>query len=160
MELLNIYFQSFALIMVLMTLAWLINITITNVSIAAEELFHPMHYIGVIFWLIGFTFKAGGDLQLSLFKSKPKNKGKLLTEGFWKYTRQPNYFGDTMVWWSYGLFSIASGYYLPVLSSLLMTFLIIRISGIALLENDLMNKKPDYKKYIQSTSAFIPWFKK
>jgi len=155
-----IYFQSFAIILILLILAWLINITITNASIAAEESFHPIHYIGVIFWLIGFTFEAGGDLQLSLFKSKPENKGKLLTKEFWKYSRYPNYFSDATVWWSYVLFSIAPGYFLPVPGTVLMIFFNQQDSDVALLEKDLMNKKPDYKKYIQSTSAFIHWFKK
>ncbi|MDY6801644.1 MAG: DUF1295 domain-containing protein [Bacteroidota bacterium] len=151
------FFQVFLLQGILL---WLISVPLLATFFAGQNSFNIIHYIGLFFWLIGFIFEAGGDLQLSLFKSKPENKGKLLTKGFWKYTRHPNYFGDAAVWWAYGLFSIASGYYIPLLGSVLMTFLIIRISGVALLEKDLINKKPDYKNYIQSTSAFIPWFKK
>lgn len=151
------FFQVFLLQGILL---WLISAPLMATFYAGKESLNIIHLLGLMIWIIGFTFEAGGDLQLTLFKSKPENKGKLLTKGFWKYTRHPNYFGDATVWWAYGLFSIASGYYIPVLGSVLMTFLIIKISGVAMLEKSLIEKKPDYKDYIQSTSAFIPWFKK
>ena len=66
-----------------------------------------LDYIGILVWVIGFTFEAGGDFQLARFKRNVKNKGKVLNTGFWKYTRHPNYFGDSSVWWAYGIFSIA-----------------------------------------------------
>lgn len=117
-------------------------------------------YLAIIIWIIGFTFEAGGDFQMARFKSKSTNKGKVLNKGFWKYTRHPNYFGDATVWWAYGLFSIAAGAYIPILGSILMTFLIIRVSGVMLLERSLKDKKPEYQDYIRKTSAFIPWFPK
>jgi steroid 5-alpha reductase family enzyme len=117
-------------------------------------------YAGMAFWVIGFMFEAGGDFQLSLFKSDPANKGRVLSSGFWKYTRHPNYFGDACVWWGYGLFTIAAGSYLPVLGSILMTLLIIKVSGVALLEKSLKDQKPEYKEYIRKTSPFLPWFPK
>jgi steroid 5-alpha reductase family enzyme len=80
-------------------------------------------------WLIGFIFEAGGDFQLARFKADEGNKGKLLDTGFWKYTRHPNYFGDAALWWGFGLFSITAGSYIPILGSLLMTALIIKVSG-------------------------------
>jgi steroid 5-alpha reductase family enzyme len=116
--------------------------------------------LAVIFWIIGFAFEAGGDYQLAKFKSNPKNKGKVLDKGFWKYTRHPNYFGDSAVWWSFALFSIAAGSYIPVLGTVLMTALIIKVSGVSLLEKSLKDKKPEYQAYIKKTSAFIPWFPK
>jgi steroid 5-alpha reductase family enzyme len=116
--------------------------------------------LAMAFWLIGFVFEAGGDFQLARFKANPKNKGKVLQSGFWKYTRHPNYFGDSAVWWAFALFSIAAGCYLPVLGSVMMTFLIIKISGVAMLEKSLKDKKPAYQEYVRKTSAFIPWFPK
>lgn len=116
--------------------------------------------LAIIFWIIGFAFEAGGDYQLARFKSKPENKGKVLDRGFWKYTRHPNYFGDSAVWWSFALFSVAAGSYIPVLGSVLMTALIIKVSGVSLLEKSLKDKKPEYQDYIKKTSAFIPWFPK
>lgn len=116
--------------------------------------------LAIVFWLIGFAFEAGGDYQLAKFKANPANKGKVLDRGFWKYSRHPNYFGDSAVWWSFGLFSVAAGAYIPVLGSLLMTALIIKVSGVALLERSLKDKKPEYIEYIRKTSAFVPWFPK
>lgn len=110
----------------------------------------------VLVWIIGFSFEAGGDFQLTRFKKNPSNKGKVLDIGFWKYTRHPNYFGDAAVWWSFGLFSIAAGSYWPVIGSIIMTLLIIKVSGVALLEKTLKESKPEYKEYINKTSAFFP----
>jgi steroid 5-alpha reductase family enzyme len=119
-----------------------------------------LDYAGILVWIIGFSFEAGGDFQLARFKSNPQNKGKVLNTGFWKYTRHPNYFGDSAVWWSYALFCIAAGSYWLSLGSVLMTLLIIKVSGVALLEKSLTNTKPQYSEYIRKTNAFIPWFPK
>jgi len=117
-------------------------------------------YAGILIWIIGFMFEAGGDFQLTRFKSDPNNKGKVLNTGFWKYTRHPNYFGDATVWWAFGLFSVAAGDYLPLMSSLLMTLLIVKVSGVSMLEKILKNTKPQYKDYVEKTPAFFPWFPK
>jgi len=119
-----------------------------------------LDFAGVVLWLIGFSFEAGGDYQLAVFKSNPANKGKVLNTGFWRYTRHPNYFGDSAVWWGFGLICISAGSYVPVLGSILMTALIIKVSGVALLEKSLKEQKPQYKEYIEKTSSFIPWFPK
>ncbi|NNL79435.1 MAG: DUF1295 domain-containing protein, partial [Flavobacteriaceae bacterium] len=94
------------------------------------------------------------------FKANPSNKGKVLDSGLWKYTRHPNYFGDATVWWAFGLFSLAAGAYWQIVGSLIMTYLIIKISGVALLEKSLDDKKPEYKDYVKRTNAFFPWFPK
>ncbi len=117
-------------------------------------------YVAIVVWIIGFLFESLGDYQLSKFKSNPDNKGKVLNIGLWRYTRHPNYFGDAAVWWSFGLFSIASGAYWYIIGSLVMTFLIIKISGVSLLEKSLKDTKPKYRDYVSRTSAFIPWFPK
>ena len=114
----------------------------------------------LLFWIIGFIFEAGGDFQLALFKADPKNKGKVLNKGFWRYTRHPNYFGDSSVWWGYGLICLGAGSYIPVLGSVLMTVVIIKVSGVTLLEKSLREQKPQYIEYINKTSAFFPWFPK
>ena len=99
-------------------------------------------------------------MQLARFKANPENKGKVLNYGFWRYTRHPNYFGDAAVWLGFALLCIAAGSYLPVLGSILMIVLIIKVSGVALLEKTLKTTKPEYKEYIEKTSTFIPWFPK
>ncbi len=152
------FFQVFLLQGVLM---WLVSAPLLGAMyFAPSGSLGVFDYVAMAVWLIGFVFEAGGDFQLARFKSNPENKGKLLQSGFWKYTRHPNYFGDSAVWWGFALFSIAAGCVLPVLGSLLMTFLIIKISGVALLEKSLKDKKPAYQEYVRKTSAFIPWFTK
>jgi len=119
-----------------------------------------LDYIGIVVFLIGFVFEAGGDFQLARFKKDPGNKGKVLNTGFWKYTRHPNYFGDSAVWWSFGIFSIAAGSYWTIIGSIAMTLLIIKVSGVSLLEKSLNESKPQYREYIQKTNSFFPWFPK
>ena len=119
-----------------------------------------LDYLGILVWLIGFIFEAGGDYQMTKFKKNPENKGKVLNTGFWKYTRHPNYFGDSAVWWSYAIFSIAAGSYWTIVGSFIMTFLLLKVSGVALLEKSLKDGKPEYNDYIQKTNSFLPWFPK
>jgi steroid 5-alpha reductase family enzyme len=130
-----------------------------NVSTHSNAL-NVLDYFGILLWMIGFTFEAGSDFQLSRFKQNSKNKGKVLNTGLWKYTRHPNYFGDSAVWWAYALFSVAAGSYWQIIGSIIMTLLIIKVSGVALLEKTLNNTKPEYQEYIQKTSSFLPWFSK
>ncbi|MFA9389455.1 MAG: DUF1295 domain-containing protein [Prolixibacteraceae bacterium] len=124
------------------------------------EALNWIDYLGISIWTLGFIFEAGGDFQLARFKKNPNNKGKVLDSGLWKYTRHPNYFGDSAVWWAYALFSIAAGSYWPIVGAVLMTLLIIKVSGVALLEKTLNSKKPEYQEYVRKTSAFIPWIPK
>jgi steroid 5-alpha reductase family enzyme len=149
------FFQTFLLQGLLM---WLISAPLLGAQYTgSEKPFGVFDFAAIIFWLIGFSFEAGGDIQLARFRSDTSNKGKVLDKGFWKYTRHPNYFGDTAVWWSYALFCIAAGSYWPVVGSLLMTLLIIKVSGVALLEKTLKESKPEYREYIRKTSSFFPW---
>jgi steroid 5-alpha reductase family enzyme len=152
------FFQTFLLQGVLM---WLISVPLLGAQYyGLRNTLSIFDYLGITFWFIGFCFEAGGDYQLALFKADTTNKGKVMDKGFWRFTRHPNYFGDSSVWWGYGFLCLASGSHLPVLGSLLMTVLIIKVSGVALLEKSLKEQKPQYKEYIEKTSAFIPWFPK
>jgi steroid 5-alpha reductase family enzyme len=114
-------------------------------------------YLGVLFWAVGFFFEATGDNQLKRFLSNPANKGKIMSSGVWRYTRHPNYFGDATQWWGYYLISISAGGWWTIFSPILMTFLLTRVSGVALLEKT-METKPGYLEYKERTNAFIPWF--
>jgi steroid 5-alpha reductase family enzyme len=152
------FFQVFFLQGVLM---WLISAPLLAAQYYGKDN-EPglIDFAAVVIWLTGFIFEAGGDSQLAVFKSKPENKGRVLDTGLWKYTRHPNYFGDASVWWGFGLLSIAAGSWIAATGSILMTLLIIKVSGVALLEKNLKEKKPEYLEYIRKTSAFIPWFPK
>ncbi|MBT8306693.1 MAG: DUF1295 domain-containing protein [Maribacter sp.] len=152
------YFQTFLLQGVLIMIVSLTLLGI-NSSASSGDL-TLLDYIGIAVWLIGFTFEAGGDFQLARFKRNVENKGKVLNTGFWKYTRHPNYFGDSAVWWAYAIFSMAAGSYWQIIGSIVMTILIIKISGVTLLEKTLKHTKPQYRDYIQKTNSFFPWFPK
>ncbi len=115
-------------------------------------------YIAIPIWLIGFGFEAAGDWQLAQFKGISSNKGKLLNTGVWRYSRHPNYFGDAAQWWSYYLIALAAGGWWTIFSPIIMTGLLMRVSGVTLLEKTLKETKPGYQEYIETTSEFIPWF--
>jgi len=118
-----------------------------------------LDYIGSVVWTIGFLFEAVGDYQLAGFKSNPLNTGKVMTTGVWRYTRHPNYFGDTVQWWGFYILAAASGSWWTVLSPAIMTILLLRISGVTLLERT-MKTRPGYEEYMRTTNAFLPWFRR
>lgn len=115
---------------------------------------------GVALWLVGFMFEAGGDYQLKKFKSNPANKGKLLTTGYWSVTRHPNYFGDAAQWWGFYLIAFSTGAWWTIFSPAIMTYLLMKVSGVVMLEKSLKETKPEYTNYIKSTSSLFPWFPK
>lgn len=151
------FFQTFLLQGILL---WLISAPLLGAQAGSNQELNILDYLAVFIWIIGFAFEAGGDYQLAQFKKDPSNKGKILRTGFWKYTRHPNYFGDGFQWIAFALFSAANSCYLPLLSAVLMNFLLLKISGVALLEKTLSKSKPQYQDYINKTSAYIPWFPK
>ena len=118
-----------------------------------------LDFVAIAVWVIGFFFEALGDLQMARFRGNPANKGQVLDTGVWRYTRHPNYFGDATQWWAYYLIAAATpGGWWTIFSPLLMTALLLRVSGVALLEKTLQETKPQYREYIETTSPFIPWF--
>ena len=96
------------------------------------------------------------DAQLAAFKARPDTQGRVMDTGLWRYTRHPNYFGECCVWWGLYLFAAAAGGSWSILSPLLMTFLLLRFSGVALLEKDIAERRPGYADYIDRTNAFLP----
>jgi steroid 5-alpha reductase family enzyme len=150
------YFKVFLLQGILM---WLIAASI----VAAQTAALPNHliwldYVAIPIWAIGFFFEAGGDWQLARFRANPVNKGKVLNTGVWRYTRHPNYFGDATQWWGFYLIALAAGAYWTIFSPIIMTGLLMRVSGVTLLEKTLKETKPGYKEYVETTSEFVPWF--
>ncbi len=111
---------------------------------------------GVGLWLVGLVFESVADVQLARFKANPQSAGRVLDRGLWRYSRHPNYFGDFCVWW--GIFVVAAPDALfAVVSPLLMTTFLLRVSGVALLERTIVERRPAYRSYIARTSAFFPW---
>ena len=119
---------------------------------------------GMMVWLTGYFFQAIGDRQLALFIAKPENKGKLMTEGLWAYTRHPNYFGEVLMWWGIAFLGFANelSWVYPVIalvSPFIITWLIRFVSGVPLLEKH-MRQKSDFAEYEKTTNIFFPWFPK
>ncbi|MDZ7804526.1 DUF1295 domain-containing protein [Thiohalophilus sp.] len=112
--------------------------------------------LGVLLWLIGMSFETLGDWQLARFKADPANQGKVMQSGLWRYTRHPNYFGEWCIWWGFFLLAVSSGGWWTIVSPLLMTFLLLRFSGVTLLEQDIGERRPAYREYIRQTNAFFP----
>lgn len=113
-------------------------------------------YAGIALFVFGFLFEAIGDEQLRRFKANPANKGRVMDSGLWRYTRHPNYFGESVLWWGLGLIGVAAGGWLGLAGPAIITFLLIRVSGVAMLEKTLKETKPGYAEYIASTPAFFP----
>lgn len=118
--------------------------------------FHWLDALGVALWSIGFIFETVGDWQLALFKANPANAGRVMDHGLWRYTRHPNYFGDFCVWWGLYLLACASGAVWTIASPLLMSYLLLRVSGVTLLESTITDRRPDYAAYKARTNAFFP----
>lgn len=114
-------------------------------------------FVGAGMWLLGFSFESVGDWQLARFKADPANAGAVMDTGLWRYTRHPNYFGDACVWWGLYLIAADAGAWWTLFSPLLMTFFLLRVSGVALLEKTIGERRPAYAAYVRRTSAFIPW---
>lgn len=112
---------------------------------------------GIALWLVGFGFETIGDWQLARFRADPANRGQVLDTGLWRYTRHPNYFGEATLWWGFYLVAAAGGGWWTIFAPLLMTFLLLRVSGVSLLEQDIHERRPAYRDYIARTSAFLPW---
>jgi len=136
-------------------LAWVISLPL----LAAINSTAPLGWLdlaGAVLWLVGMVFEAGGDWQLARFKANPANRGNVLDTGLWRYTRHPNYFGDFCVWWGLFLVAIAGGGWWSVAGPLLMSFMLLKVSGMALLEKDIGERRPAYRDYVRRTNAFFP----
>jgi steroid 5-alpha reductase family enzyme len=121
---------------------------------------HPLTLAGSLFWVFGFLFESIGDRQLSKFISDPKNKGRLMKKGLWRYSRHPNYFGEITQWWAIGIIALSTSYgWLGLIGPIVITFLIVKVSGIPLLEAKYSNN-PEYKEYKLRTSVLIPFIPK
>jgi steroid 5-alpha reductase family enzyme len=112
---------------------------------------------GVVLFAIGLGFEAVGDEQLRRFKADPASRGQVMDRGLWRYTRHPNYFGDFCVWWGLWLVALpAGGTWWTFVGPVVMSTLLIRVSGKALLERDMAQRRPGYAEYIERTSGFLP----
>lgn len=132
----------------------------------AEAEIAPLAYVGVVIWVVGFYFEAVGDYQLTQFIKRKKNRSQaskkkkkssdIMTEGLWRYTRHPNYFGEVTQWWGLWLVVVTYEYgFIAVVSPLIITYLLLKVSGIPMLEKKWEGDKA-FEKYKKRTNAFFP----
>ena len=136
-------------------LAWIVSLPILA-AVTSSEPINIVDVVGISIVGFGLVWETLADWQLSLFKADPKNKDKVLESGVWRYSRHPNYFGEFAIWWGFFLIALAAGGFWALFSPLLMTFLLLKFSGVALLEKDIGNRRPAYAAYIKYTNAFFP----
>jgi steroid 5-alpha reductase family enzyme len=138
-------------------LLWTVSLPLqAGAALGAGRPIGPVDIAGVALFAVGLAFEAVGDAQLSRFLADPGNRGKVMESGLWRYTRHPNYFGDALVWWGLGLVGAASGAWWCLVGPALMTFLLVRVSGVSLLEKDIAGRRPEYVAYVRRTSPFLP----
>lgn len=113
--------------------------------------------IAVLAFGLGLGFEWIADRQLRAFRAEPSNRGRVLDSGLWRYSRHPNYFGEACTWWAFYLFALAAGFPWTVFAPLVMTLLLVKVSGVALLERSIVHRRQGYADYVARTSAFIPW---
>ena len=138
-------------------LAWIISMPLLGAILS--PLPQPLGLIdalGAALWALGLFFEAVGDWQLARFKRDEANRGQVMDRGLWRYTRHPNYFGDFCVWWGLYLIAVAGGAWWAVIAPLLMSLLLMRVSGVTLLERTIVRRRPGYEEYIRRTNAFFP----
>jgi steroid 5-alpha reductase family enzyme len=138
---------------------WFVSLPVLVAALDGEHArVSPTDIAGAGLFFVGLAFETVGDAQLRRFRANPANRGQVLETGLWRYTRHPNYFGDALLWW--GLFLIATSAsrgWMTIASPIVMTLLLLRVSGVTLLEEGLKASKPGYADYIRRTSSFIPW---
>jgi steroid 5-alpha reductase family enzyme len=159
---------KFAMFWILQALTvWLVLLPVLYFILKPEaESGNPLFVLGMILWLCGFAIEAAADQQKFVFKNRPENKNTFISTGIWKYSRHPNYFGESLLWW--GLFTAVSGSlegwaFLTSAGPVFITLLLLFVSGIPLLEksaDERYGSREDYQAYKASTSVFIPWFKR
>lgn len=151
------YLQVFFLQGVIM---WIVTMGIVVINITTPGEWSAVAWVGLLVWLFGFFYESVGDFQLLRFIKNPSNKGKVLTTGLWSTTRHPNYFGEATMWWGIWLLSIGSAFWwVALLSPIVITFLLLRVSGVPILEKRYEGN-PEFEAYKKTTNKFLPWFPK
>lgn len=138
-------------------LMWVVSIPAQLGQVRATPDLGVVAVIGMTLWLVGVGFESIGDAQLARFKADPRNAGQVMDQGLWRFTRHPNYFGDACVWWGIALVAAETGIgAFGLISALVMTVLLVRVSGVPMLERTMAKRRPGYSEYVARTSAFIP----
>jgi steroid 5-alpha reductase family enzyme len=136
-------------------LAWVVALPFLALTREAAAL-APLQWFGAALATFGIGFEAVADWQLERFRKTAHSGGRVLDTGLWRYSRHPNYFGECCAWWGFGLMGLATGAWWALASPLLMTVLLLKVSGVSLLERDIGERRPEYARYVRETNAFLP----
>ena len=137
-------------------LGWVVSMPLLG-AMAGHVPWGWLDVLGIALFALGFGVEAVADAQLARFKANPGNRGRVMASGLWRYSRHPNYFGEFCLWWGLWLVAAGAGAWWTVVSPLLMTVLLLKVSGVALLEKDIDERRPNYRAYVARTNAFFPW---
>lgn len=149
--------KSFYLVFLLQALlACIVALPLQAAITAQANALGLLDLLGASIILAGVVIEATADAQLSAFRASKENAGRILDAGLWRYSRHPNYFGEFCVWWGFFVIAMAAGSWWAILSPLLMSVLLLRVSGVTLLEKDIGVRRPGYAAYVASTNAFFP----
>jgi steroid 5-alpha reductase family enzyme len=139
------------------TLAWVVALPVqAAMRRGGDAPLSALDLAGALLFFVGFVMEAASDRTLARFRSRPENRGRVLDQGLFRYSRHPNYFGDALVWWGVGVMGVSAGVPWALVGSAVMTFLLMRVSGVTLLERSIGERRPDYAAYQRSTNAFFP----
>ncbi|NGZ04070.1 MAG: hypothetical protein CV090_13590 [Nitrospira sp. WS238] len=136
-------------------LAWIISMPLWPALTLPVE-WGVFDLLAVTVWTVGMTFESIGDWQLARFKADPANQGNVMDRGLWRYTRHPNYFGECLIWWGFYLFALQTGGWWTAAGPLLLSYLLLKFSGVPLVEHTIVERRPAYREYVARTNAFIP----
>jgi steroid 5-alpha reductase family enzyme len=152
----NFAFKSLFIVFLLQgVLATIVSLPLLPTAVSRQPL-NWIDYVGAVVVVFGTAFETIGDWQLSRFKADQNNRGRVMESGLWRYTRHPNYFGECCIWWGFYLLALSAGGWWTFIGPLLMTVMLLKVSGVALLERDIAGRRPEYQRYRKQTNPFIP----
>lgn len=136
-------------------LAWIVALPFMAITHAPAD-FGMAEVSGMALAAFGILFESTADWQLGRFRNRADSKGRVLNSGLWRYSRHPNYFGEFCVWWGFGLVALGTGAWWALASPVLMSVLLLKVSGVTMLEQDIGERRPEYARYVRETNAFVP----
>lgn len=155
----NFEFKSLFIIFVFQAvLASIVSLPVVSVMGTQSEATNVgvVEYVAILIWSIGFLYESIADWQLAKFKSDESNTNKVMNAGLWRNTRHPNYFGEFLIWWGFYIYAFSTGPWWVIISPLLMSWLLLKFSGVVMLEETIIKRRPKYQEYIDKTNAFFP----
>jgi steroid 5-alpha reductase family enzyme len=152
------WFSLFQVFWLQAAFAWIVSLPVTAAMTSPTPAsLGILDALGAVLWVVGFGFEAIGDAQLSAFKADPANRGRVMDRGLWGWTRHPNYFGEAVLWWGIGAIALATEWWWAgLVGPAFITFLLLRVSGVAMLEKTIGSRREGYEEYVRRVPAFFP----